>query len=131
VIARDTERLAQPARAGAEEPRIRETATLLHHLDPVRRLERAEQDGRRTPLLLADEVQAPVDAVRAVDVRVPGRTEHRGVPRRPPAKAVRGRVDRRLVRLRLDDRPADTVHEQRDADQLRRDLVDAPGEELP
>jgi hypothetical protein len=35
-----------------------------------------------------------------------------------------------VVRLDLDDRAADTVDKQRGADQLRRDLVDAAGEEL-
>ena len=130
VVARDAERLAEPSRAGAEQPRIDETASLLHQLDPVRRLEPSDQHRRCTPLVLADEVQAPVDAVRAVDVCAAGRAEHRRVPRRPPAEPVRRRVHRRLVCLCLDDRPADAVHEQRDADQRRRDLVDAPGEEL-
>jgi hypothetical protein len=35
-----------------------------------------------------------------------------------------------VVRLDLDDPPADAVDEQRHPDQLGRDLVDAAGEEL-
>ena len=41
-------------------------------LDALRRLERADQHGARDAFRLAHEVQAPVDPVRAVDVRVPG-----------------------------------------------------------
>ena len=44
------------------------------------------------PFARADEVQAPVDAVGAVDVRVPGRAEHRPVAGRRPAVAVAGGV---------------------------------------
>ena len=49
---------------------------------PVRRLERPDQHRRGAPRLLADEVEAPVDPVRAVDVGVTGRAEHGGVARR-------------------------------------------------
>ena len=96
---------------------------------PVRRLQRAQQDRRRRALLLADEVEAPVDPVGAVDVRVPRRAEHDGVPRCRAAEGVAGRVGR-IVGLDLDDRAADPVDEQRDADQVGRDLVDAAREEV-
>jgi hypothetical protein len=76
VLARDAERLAETARAGAEEARVIEPAPLTHRVDAVGRLERAQQDCGRHTLVAADEVQAPVDAVGAVDVGVPGRTEH-------------------------------------------------------
>jgi hypothetical protein len=67
-----------------------------------------------------------VDAVRAIDVRVASRQEHRGVALRAPvAEAVGGGI-LVVVRLDLDDRPADTVDEELRADQLRRDLVDVP-----
>ena len=69
-----------------------------------------------------------MDAVRAVDVRVTGRPEHRRRPRRSPAEAVtRGIV--LVVGLDLDDRPSHAVHEQRRADQLGRDLVHRAREE--
>ena len=52
------------------------------------------QDGGGHALLLADEVQAPVDAVRAVDVRVAARQEHRAVPRACGGSRTRARPGR-------------------------------------
>ena len=69
-----------------------------------------------------------MDAVRAVDVGVPGRSEHRGVPRRLPAVAVAAGIVG-VVRLDLDDHAADAVDEQRGADELGRDLVHRAREE--
>ena len=69
-----------------------------------------------------------MDAVRAVDVRVAGRAEHRGVPCGRPAVAVRGGI-LVVVGLDLDDLAADSVDEQRRADELGRDVVHAAGEE--
>ena len=62
-------------------------------------LERAHEHRARGPFRLADEVQAPVHAVGAVDVGVAGRAEHRGVPGGAAAVAVR-RADRRARRPR-------------------------------
>ena len=70
---------------------------------PCGRLERANEDGARDAFLSADEVQAPVDAVGAVDVGVAAGQEHRGVPLRAPvAEAVRGGIVV-VVGLDLDD----------------------------
>ena len=69
-----------------------------------------------------------MDAVRAVDVRVAGRAEHRRVARGLSAVAVRGGI-LVVVGLDLDDAPADAVDEQRRADELGRDLVHAAREE--
>ena len=79
-------------------------------------------------LALADEVQAPVDAVRAVDVRVAGRPEHRRVALAcgPGNRARRDPLRRRPRPPRSARRRR---HEQGDADELRRDLVDAAREE--
>ena len=107
---------------------IVEAPPRAHLLEPVHRGQRAEQDGARHALTLADEVQAPVQPVRAIHVRVPRRAEHRGVPCGPAAIAVRRRV-LVVVRLDLDDLAADAVHEQRHAEELRRDLVHRAGEE--
>ena len=52
----------------------------------------ADEDGRRLTLTTADEIHAEVHAVREVDVRVPGRTEHHGVAFRRASVGVRGRV---------------------------------------
>ena len=130
MLARHVERLAEPARPGAEQARSVETAAPPHDVDAVHRLERPDQDCCSVSLALTDEVQAPVDAVRPVDVRMAGWAEHRRVPRRPAPEAVSGRI-LRIVGLHLHDRPADAVHEQGDADQLRRHVMDAASEELP
>ena len=45
------------------------------------------------------------------------------------AEAVAGRI-LLVVGLDLDDRAADAVHEERAADQLGRDVMDAPREEV-
>ena len=92
------------------------------------RLQRADEDRVGDAFGLADEVDAPVDAVRAVDVRVAGRAEHRGVPHGQAAVAVCGRV-LVLVGLELDNLPADAVDEEDRADQLFCDFVHGPGEE--
>ena len=56
-----------------------------------------------------------------------GRAEHRAL--RACGRGSRGRRVVAVVGLDLDDRAADAVDEQRRADQLGRDLVDAAGEE--
>src|SRR5204862_1700132 len=123
VLARQRERLAEPARPGAEEPARLEAAALLHRLDAGERLERPDQNRVRDALRLADEVETPVDAVGAVDVRVAGRAEHRRVALRPAAVAVSRRI-LVVVGLDLDDHAADPVDVELRADELRRDLVD-------
>ena len=95
----------------------------------MRRFERADQYRVCDAFRLADEVQAPVDPVRAVDVGVAGRPEHRLVALRPTAIAVRRRVFV-VVGLELDDDPADAVDKQCRPDQLGGELVHAPREEL-
>ena len=69
-----------------------------------------------------------MDAVGAVDVGVARRAEHHGVARGRPAEAVRGRIGV-VIGLDLDDPAADAVDQQRRADQVGRDLVDAAGKE--
>ena len=103
-------------------------APRAHDVELARRLERSDQNRLGAAGLVADEVQAPVDAVRAVDVRVARCAEHDRVPGRLPAEAV-ARGILLVVGLDLDDPPADAVDEQRDADQVGRDLVDGAGEE--
>jgi hypothetical protein len=81
------------------------------------------------PSCLQTRLRHPVDPVGAIDVGAAGRPEHRGVARCAPAVAVRGRI-LVVACLDLDDRSAGAFEEQRDADQVGRDLVDAAGEEL-
>src|SRR6266540_3449584 len=128
MLPRDRERLAELARAGAKRACVLDTATPALPVDTGRRFQRSDQCRLRNTLLAADEVEAPVDAVRAVNVRVARRPEHCLVARRAAAVAVAGGV-LLVVGLDLDDAPADAVDEQRDTDQVRGDLVDAPCEE--
>ena len=124
----DAECLAEPSGTGAEEPQVVEPAALVHPLEAVHRLQRAHEHGGRALLRLADEIEAPVDPVGAVDVGVARRAEHRRVSRRSPPKAV-ARGIRPVVGLDLDDRPADAIDEERDAQKRGRDLVHAAREE--
>jgi hypothetical protein len=129
VLAGDAERLAEPARSGGEQVRVVEAAPLAHQLEADGRLKRPDQHGRRASLLLADEIETPMDPIGAIHVCVSRRPEHGRVPSRAAAEAVRGRVVG-VVGLHLDDPAADAVDEERDADQVGRDLVDAAGEEV-
>jgi len=128
VLAGDAERLAETARPRAEQRCVIEPPTGPHTGDAVSRLERAEKHGGASPLVAANDVGAPVDPVRAIDVQVPGWPEHRRVPPRPPTIRVARRVVRR-VRLGLDDDAADAVHEEQRSDQAARDHVHVLREE--
>ena len=89
----------------------------------------ADQRSLRSTRLVADEVEAPVDAVGAVDVRVAGGPEHRRVAGGATAESVTGGI-LLVVCLDLDDHAAVAAHEQRDADQVGCDLVHGTGEEV-
>ncbi len=126
---RDGERLTEAARTGAEQPHRVETASVSHLGETVGRLERANQDGAGAPFLLANDVEAPVDPVRPIDVRLPRRAEHARIPSRPPPGEAVARRILLVVSLGLHDHAADAVHEQRRPDELGCDFVDAPREE--
>src|SRR5579872_6696646 len=71
-----------------------------------------------------------MNSIRAIDIGVPGGTEHRAVSRRAPALiTVRGGI-RLIIGFHLDDDAADIVHQQGDADQIARDLNRIAAEEL-
>ncbi len=92
------------------------------------RLEGADQHGACRTRFLADEIDAPVDAVGAIDIGKAGRAEHHLVARRRPAVRMRGRFGV-MIGLDLDNDAADAVHQQRRADQIGSDLVHAAAEE--
>ena len=71
-----------------------------------------------------------MNAVGAIDIDVAGRAEHDGVALGWAAKAVRRRFGM-MIGLDLDQPPADTVDEERHADQIGRHLKDAAVEEAP
>lgn len=59
------------------------TPPATHERDPFQRLRRAQKHSLANPFLAGNDVQAPVDAIAAVDVDVPACKEHGGVaPRR-------------------------------------------------
>src|SRR6516162_10868895 len=93
----------------------------------MRRLQRADQDRARRAFLLADEIDAPVDAVGAIDIGKARWSEHHGVARRRPAEGMRGRVGV-MVRLDFDDDPADAADQKGRADQIGRDHMYAARE---
>ena len=108
VLARDAERLAEPARA-----RSRAAARRRGRAAPASRRARASgssariEHGARDALVLAHEVEAPVDAVGAVDVGVAraGRTSTRCArcargSRAPPGPRGRRPRPRRSARRR-------------------------------
>src|SRR5206468_9330462 len=72
-----SEPLAELAGTGTERSFRLEPTPLAHRLEAARRLERPHEGRLRPPFIAADEVEAPVDAVGAIDVRVAGRPEHR------------------------------------------------------
>jgi hypothetical protein len=129
VLAGEPQRLAEPAWPRAEQPFILEASALPHRPHPVGRLERAYENRFGDSFRAADEVQAPVDTVRAVDVGVAGRTEHGRVAARPAAVGMASGIGV-MVRLDLDDRAADAVDQEGGADQVRRDHVHRAREEV-
>ena len=74
----------------------------LHCGYTLGRLDRADEDGAGASLPLADEIQAPVNAVGAVDVGVTRRAEHYGVALGAAAEAMRGGIGV-MIGLDLDD----------------------------
>src|SRR5688500_11681527 len=85
----DRQRLAELARSGTKLTLGHAPAPLLHPDQAMHGLKCADQYGTAG---LADEVEAPVNAVDLVDIGVPRRTEHGGVARCRPLEAVRSRI---------------------------------------
>ena len=128
VLVGDAERLAQPSRARAQQPLVGDAAPAAHGGEAMRRRERADQHRAGDARRLADEIEAPMDAVGAVDIGIAGRAEHDGIARGRPAKRVRRRIGV-VIGLDLDDDAADAIEQERRTDQLGRDRVHAAGEE--
>ena len=127
MLARHAERLAEPARPGAEQARVVERrGAPASRRAPASARARGSAPRSATPSVVADEVQAPVDPVGAVDVGVAGRQEHRRVARGaagcrsrarpgPRGRRPRPRRSRRPRRRRSSSAPISS----------RRDLVRA------
>lgn len=112
----DAQRLADPARARAEQQWLRAATAALHLLKSENRLQGADKDGAARP---ADEIEAPMNAVGPVDIGMAGLTEHDGGPRCRPPETVGGGIIR-LIGFRFDDDAADAGYIQSDADQVCR-----------
>src|SRR5690625_2869745 len=87
----DRQRPGQLARTITQLPATAATQ-LLHHLQALNRLDRADPHPLAVTRRSGSYVEVPVDAVTLVDVSVPGRPEHRCVPRRLTPLRVTGRV---------------------------------------
>ena len=92
-----------------------------HRVEPVERLERADQHGGAHALRLADGVEHRVDAVGAVDVGAPGRPEQGRGARRQADVRVAGRLGL-VVGLGLDDHAGGVAVANDAADEVARHL---------
>src|SRR5215212_721300 len=117
----DSKRLTKPTRPRTELSDIVEPAPGPHHLKTRCRLNGPDQDCAAGLRMATDDVEAPMDPVRAIDIRVPSRTKHCGVAGRPPTEAVRGWVFT-IIGLRLDDHAPDAVDQYRRANEIARHL---------
>jgi hypothetical protein len=101
---RDPQGFRQIARTSAEILIARDNAApAAHHLEPVDRIERANQHrGRRSPRF-GDDVHHPVDAVVQIHVGVSGGAVHRRVPWGWPGRRVARWIGLADVRLHFDD----------------------------
>ena len=117
----DPQRLRELARPRAQVLDALDAAALAHQLDPLDRLERADQHRGADALGLADRVQTRVDPVREVHVGTARRAEQ-------DAGAV-GQADERVggglgvvIRLGLDDHPRRALVREHASDQVLRHL---------
>ena len=118
-----SERLGELAGTGAEVLEPFAPAPRAHQLDPLERLERANQHGRSDTLRLADGVQEGVKAVGEVDVRASGWAEQRARARGQSDVGVARRLDL-VVGLGLDDHASGLAVADDAADQRARDRAD-------
>ncbi|SFU49007.1 hypothetical protein SAMN05216417_10541 [Nitrosospira multiformis] len=107
----DAQRLTYPARAGTEKPLIAQPSPLTHDIQPGKWFDRANQYASSMSRGTADKIQAPVNAVRAVDVGMAGRAEHHLVTPGRTRKAVRGRIIM-VISFCLYDPTANSVYKQ-------------------
>src|SRR5207248_9487891 len=128
MLIANPKRFRQLARTRAQRSLVMQSAPAPHRRNAVGRLQRPDQYRARGAFLLADEIDAPVHAVGAIDVAKAWRADNHFVARRRPTERMRGRIGV-MIGLDLDDDAADTVYQQRRADQIGGDLVHAAGKE--
>lgn len=110
MLTRYTERLADTPRSGAKEAHIIESAPRPHGLQPCERFDCANQDTRAMSLRAANEIEAPVNSVGAIDVGSTGRAEHHIVTFGGTAKTVRRRIFV-IICFRLHNASPDPIEE--------------------
>src|SRR5258707_14324396 len=106
----DGERLAQPAGSGTELPLVAPAAAAAHRSEASGRHQGANQGRTGAVLGFADEIDTPMDAVRAVDIHTARWSEHHRVARGRAAITVRRRVAL-VIGFNFDDRSSDATHE--------------------
>src|SRR6266436_8729313 len=128
VLVGNPKRFGQLARPRAQQSLIVQSTATAHCGNAMGRLQGADQHRTRRAFLLADEIDAPMDAIGAIDIGNAWRPEHHQIARRRPAERMRGRFGV-MIGLDLDDDAADAVNQQSRPDQVGRDLVHAAGKE--
>ena len=111
MLIRETQRLADSSGTGTEQANIVEPAPRAHDIQPGNRLKRANENPGAMPVRSANEIEAPVDSIGAVDISVERRPEHDEVSPGRATKAVGGWIFM-IIRLDLDDSPADPVDQE-------------------
>jgi hypothetical protein len=119
VLSRDTERLAEFTRAGAQVGLLAQAAAPPHYGEPFRGLDCPDEHGAGAALFLAHKVEAPMNSVRAVDIGIAGWAKHHSIALGAAIIGMRGWVGV-VVGLDFDNNAAGAVDEQRRADQLGR-----------
>src|SRR6266511_6054467 len=124
----DPERLGQPRRArGQLTVAPRRVTPVAHDLDALDGRAAPQQYRARPARLTADDVGAPMHAVREVHVEVAGRAEHHAIARRLTPIPVAPRILVARVRLDLDEPDGDPTELRVVGDE---ELVEQVGREL-
>src|SRR5260370_29674546 len=82
VLDGDGECFAELAWSRAQRSLVMQAAPAPHRCNAVGRLQGADQHRAGGTLLLADEIQAPMNAIGAIDIGKAGRAEHHQIARR-------------------------------------------------
>lgn len=105
-VARDPQRLTEPPRTRGKQARISarlDAAETGHGVDPLERLQSAEQEGTSLAFGLAADVQAIVHTVDEVDISEAGRSEEDGVAAGFAGKGMSSLVVQAAVSFDFDD----------------------------
>ena len=116
----DRQRLPHPPWTRTQKARILLRSALPHRLNAMRRLKRPYEHASPVAFFEADEIQAPMQAVGAIDIDVARRPEQGCIASGFASVAVRGRITL-VIGLGFDDHASDTLYQQQSSDQRSRD----------